>query len=240
MKQKIFEALKAKFPGVNANVLNRIADKLAKTVTTDEQVTTAVAGVTQEFIEVIESYGDSRATEAQQTAVRNYEQQHGLKDGKPVSGSDTGGGQQQQTPTVTTTTTTPAAGGTEATPAWAQALIQQNNELKARLDRMDGDRTTATRKSQLSAIYAKLPEKLRKPYERISVDALTDEQFATLLTEVTTEVDGLAADVAAKGAIFGRPAAPHGSNNTGDGKLTAEQEAAIAKRDGAPKEGQPF
>ena len=67
MKQKLFDALKAKFPGVNANVLNRIAEKLAKTVTTDEQVTTAVAGVTQEFIEIIESYGDSRATEAQQT-----------------------------------------------------------------------------------------------------------------------------------------------------------------------------
>ena len=59
MKQKILEALKAKFPGVNANVLNRIADKLAKTVTTDEQVTTAIAGVTKEFIEIIESYGDS-------------------------------------------------------------------------------------------------------------------------------------------------------------------------------------
>ena len=57
MKQKILEALKAKFPGVNANVLNRIADKLAKTVTTDEQITTAIAGVTKEFIEIIESYG---------------------------------------------------------------------------------------------------------------------------------------------------------------------------------------
>ena len=44
MKQKLFDALKAKFPGVNANVLNRIAEKLAKTVTTDEQVTTAVQG----------------------------------------------------------------------------------------------------------------------------------------------------------------------------------------------------
>ena len=64
MRKELFEALKAKFPGVNANVLNRIADKLAKTVTTAEQVTTAVAGVTQEIIDIIESYGDSRATEA--------------------------------------------------------------------------------------------------------------------------------------------------------------------------------
>lgn len=82
MKQKILEALKAKFPGVNANVLNRIADKLAKTVTTDEQITTAIAGVTKEFIEIIESYGDSRATEAQQTAVQTYETKYGLKDGQ--------------------------------------------------------------------------------------------------------------------------------------------------------------
>lgn len=76
--------MKAKFPGVNANVLNRIAEKLAKTVTTDEQVTTAVAGVTQEFIEIIESYGDSRATEAQQTAVHTYETKYGLKDGQKL------------------------------------------------------------------------------------------------------------------------------------------------------------
>ena len=65
MREQILNALKAKFPGGNAIVLNRIADKLAKTVTTQEQLTTAVAGVTQEFIEIIESYGDSRATEAQ-------------------------------------------------------------------------------------------------------------------------------------------------------------------------------
>ena len=92
MKQKLFDALKAKFPGVNANVLNRIAEKLAKTVTTDEQVTTAVAGVTQEFIEIIESYGDSRATEAQQTAVHTYETKYGLKDGQKIDA--TGGAAQ--------------------------------------------------------------------------------------------------------------------------------------------------
>lgn len=85
MKQKIFEALKAKFQGGgNANVLNMIAEKLCKTVTTDEQIATAVAGMTQELIEVIESYGDSRATEAQQTAVQNYETKYRLKEGKPT------------------------------------------------------------------------------------------------------------------------------------------------------------
>ncbi len=237
MKEKILAALKAKFVGGNANVLNRIAEKLAKTVTTDEQVTTAVAGVTQEFIEVIESYGDSRATEATQTATQNYETKYGLKDGKPINGGalETGG-QSNGAPV----TTTQPAGGTETVPAWAQQLIDSNKTLSERLDKMDGDRTTATRKQQLSAVYEKLPENLRKPYERISVDALSDEDFTKLVGEVTTEVDGLVQSLGSKGAVFGKPVANNGGAGQGDG-LTKEQEAAIGAREGAAsKDGQPF
>ncbi len=62
MRKEILEALTTKFAGVSATILGRIADKLAKTVTTAEQVKTAVDGVT--FQQVLESYGDSRATES--------------------------------------------------------------------------------------------------------------------------------------------------------------------------------
>ena len=98
MRQQILEALKAKFSGVSEKILGRIADKLAKTVTTAEQVATAVEGVT--FQQVLDSYGDSRATEAQQTAVHNYETKYGLKDGQKI---ENGGGQQGGTQTVQTT-----------------------------------------------------------------------------------------------------------------------------------------
>lgn len=238
MKEKILAALKSKFKGGNANVLNRIAEKLAKTVTTDEQITTAVEGVTQELIEVIESYGDSRATEATQTATQNYEAKYGLKDGKPINNGGAAGGQQNG---GTTVTTTQPAGGAEAVPAWAQQLIDSNKTLSERLDKMDGDRTTATRKQQLSAVYQKLPENLRKPYERISVNALSDEEFTTLVGEVTTEVDGLVADINSKGAVFGRPTVHNGGGNNQGDALTKEQEAAIAVREGKKSEdGQPF
>lgn len=101
MKKQILEALKAKFQGVSEAILNRIADKLAKTVTTAEQVATAVEGVTIQ--QVIESYGDSRATEAQQTAVHNYETKYGLKDGVKVDdGGGSQGGQQGGVQTVQT------------------------------------------------------------------------------------------------------------------------------------------
>lgn len=237
MKQKIFEALKAKFQGGNASVLNRIAEKLAKTVTTDEQVATAVSGVTQELIEVIESYGDSRATEAQQTAVSNYESKYGLKEGKPTTD---GGAAAGGNPNGGTTVQTPPAGGAEPVPTWAQQLIDSNKTLTERLNKMEGDNTTSIRKQQLATIINKLPEKLRKPYERVSVDTLTDEQFTSLVGEVTTEVDGLAGEIAAKGAVFSRPSAG-GGGNQGNG-LTKEQQEAISHRDtvSAGKDAQPF
>lgn len=233
MKKQILEALKAKFQGVSEAILNRIADKLAKTVTTAEQVATAVEGVTIQ--QVIESYGDSRATEAQQTAVHNYETKYGLKDGVKV---DDGGGSQCGQQGGVQTVQTQQQGG-DAIPTWAQTLIDSNKALTERLNKMDVDRTTATRKQQLQTIIEKLPEKLRKAYERTPVDGLTEEQFNTLFSEISSEVEGIVNETQVKGAVFGRPAAQNGRTNQGN-DLTKEQVEAISHRDNKPADGQPF
>lgn len=225
MKKELLDALKAKFPGVSDNVLDRIATKLAKTVTTAEQVKTAVEGVTIQ--QVIESYGDSRATEASNTArenaVKDYETRYGLKDGvktNTAGGEPTGGA------------TNPTTGGAEEIPAWAQKLFD-------RLDAQDAARTTETRKQKLNAVIEKLPETMRKAYERIPLDKYTDEEFTTMLGEVTTEVEGIANETAAKGAVFGKPSANNGGQTTTE--LSDAQKAAISKREGTAAEGQqPF
>lgn len=233
MKQQILTALKAKFVGVSDAILDRVATKLAQTVTTAEQVQTAVDGVT--FQQVLESYGDSRATQATQTAVHNYETKYGLKDGVKVTPPE------QQPPVVPPVTppVTPPAGGAEAVPAWAQALIESNNSLKNELAQMKTDRTTETRKQQISTLIEKLPENLRKAYSRTPVDGLTDEQFTTLVGEITTEVGDIQSSIQQKGAVFGKPAAQNGGNQGAE--LTKEQVAAISQRDGAAQgQGQPF
>ena len=130
MKEKILAALKAKFQGVNADILDRIAAMLAKTVTTEDQVTASVEGVTKDYIDVIEAYGDSRATEATQTAVGNYARRHGLKDGKPVAAEQNAG--QGAKPGATP----PSDGGGTAMPDWAKTLIDSNRKLAERLDRL--------------------------------------------------------------------------------------------------------
>lgn len=233
MRKEILDALKAKFVGVSEAILGRIADKLAKTATTAEQVKAAVDAYTWQ--QVIEGYGDSRATEAQQTAVQNYEAKYGLKDGAKIDGGAGAGGQA----VGGTTVTTPPAGGAEDVPAWAKAIIDSNKSITDRLNKMDGERTTATRRQQLTTIIDKLPEDLRKGYSRISVESLSDEDFNKMLGEVTTEVDGLVKSNQQKGAVFGRPSVQGGAGNQG-GELSKEQQEAIAHRDGKVADGQPF
>ncbi len=208
MKQKIIDALKAKFTGVSEQILSRIADKLAKTANTAEEVATAVEGVTIQ--QVLESYGDSRATEAQQTAVRNYEQKYGLKDGKAK-------GDEPEDKKKTEN---------EGTPQWAQSLIDANKALTDRLNRLETERTSNNRRQQLAAEIAALPASLRKAYERTSIDTLTDEEFTTLLTEVKTEVTEIGDNINAKGAVFGQP------NKAGTRQTAANQkEASEAETD---------
>lgn len=229
MKKELLDALKAKFPGVSDNILGRIANKLAKTATTAEQVKTAVEGVTIQ--QVIESYGDSRATEASETArenaVKDYETRYGLKDGVKTTTTTTGG--EQPTGGSATTTT---AGGSEEMPAWAKTIME-------RLEAQDKARATETRTQQLNAVISKLPENLRKAYERLPVDKYTEDEFSKMIGEITTEVEGIANDTAAKGAVFGKPSASTGNQTTTE--LTEAQKAAITKREGVPAAGdQPF
>nr|DAX67143.1 MAG TPA: hypothetical protein [Caudoviricetes sp.] len=231
MKEQILEALRSKFPGRSAVILGRIADKLAKTATTPEQVTTAVEGVTPELIEVIESYGDSRATEASTTAVTNYEAKYGLREGKPTT---------PPAPTSEGNDNAPKGQADGDVPAWASALIEQVAQLKDRQNKQDAERTTTGRRQALEAIYGHLPEPLRKGYERISLDTLSDDEFTKLTADVTAEVGEIGQAFAAKGAVFSTPSAHHGGAGT-QKELTKEQIEAINHRGGKPADGeQPF
>lgn len=232
MRKEILDALKAKFQGVSEAILGRIADKIAKTATTAEEVKAAVDAYTLQ--QLLDGYGDSRATEAQQTAVRNYESKYGLKDGVKIEAG--GGGEEHKT---VTTETKKQPAGAEEIPAWARSLVESNKQLSDKLARMETERTTSARKQQLESIYGKLPEKLRKPYERTSVDGLSDEDFNKLVGEVSTEVDGILQDTRRKGAVYGTPASGGGKGQ--DGELTKEQKEAVTHRDGIPgKDQQPF
>ena len=211
MKSQILEALKAKFVGVSEAILSKYAEKLAKKVLKEEDVATAVEGVT--FQQILDSYGDSRATEASQTAVSNYEKKHGLKDGKAIEGGAPQNQNQQP----------------DDVPAWAKALINDNERFKEMFESNAKERVTASRKQKLNAVIEKLPASLRKAYERTSIDTLTDEEFDTLITEVEAEVGEIGNNIQARGAVFGQPSKPIGKSANAKEATDAEADAVVGK-----------
>lgn len=212
MKQKILDALKTKFAGVKDEILDRIATKAAKTVTSDEELTTYVEGVT--FQTIIDAEGDRRATDAQKTAVANYEKKHNLKDGKVI---------EQPKPTEKPVED-------PDTPAWAKALIDSNKALSERLAAMEGDKLATTRKAKLAELLKDAPENVQKMYESnfAAMSFADDTAFDAWLEGSKPIIEGLVNDYKAKGAIVtpprgGRNVPPKGEVNPA---LKAQVEAA--------------
>lgn len=132
IQELILAGLQQKFPGVDTATLTRIANKKAEGVTDESQVNSIVEGIN--FTDVLNSYGDFRAGQAQLSAVANYEKKHGLKEGKPI---------QEPKPEPKPKN--------DDVPAWAQALIDSNKGLSEKLAKMEADKAQATRTEQILA-----------------------------------------------------------------------------------------
>ena len=211
-------ALKTKFDGVSDAILGRIADKLSKTAKTDEDVNTLVEGVT--FHQILESYGDSRATEAQQSAISNYEKKHGLKDGKVVKNENS----KDKKPDV------PEAPEADDMPAWAKALIESNKALTTRLETIEGDKTAKTRKSALDKVLGKAPDKIRQRYEKdfSRMNFKDDDDFNGWIEEITPDVESITNDYNTKGGVVTRPKVSGGGSKADE---NPHLKARIAERE---------
>lgn len=189
MEKKILDALIEKYTGVKEPILRRVAAKLAKTVENEDDIATAVEGA---FTDVLEAYGDQRATDAQKTAVANYERKHNLKDGKAVDGGKPDDEPEQ----------IPA----DDTPEWAKALIEANKSLKERLDAMDGEKRSQSRRSVIDGILEPLTEAQRRPYKHMRLEDMSEDDFSALQETIKGEVEELVNEQNARSTVFGRPA----------------------------------
>lgn len=130
IQELILAGLQQKFPGVDTATLTRIANKKAEGVTDESQVNSIVEGIS--FTDVLNSYGDFRAGQAQLSAVANYEKKHGLKEGKPIQKPE-----QESKPK------------NDDVPSWAQALIDSNKDLSEKLAKMEAEKIQVTRAEQI-------------------------------------------------------------------------------------------
>lgn len=136
MKDKLLVLLQTKFQGVDNAILDRIATKKSENVSDEAQLTTIAEGIS--FQDVLTSYGDYRAGDASQTAVKNYEKRHNLKEGKPIEQPATGDGQVKLT-------------SPSEEPEWFKAYKREQEErenaIRAKYDALEAMRAKAERDS---------------------------------------------------------------------------------------------
>ena len=148
IEELILTGLQTKFAGVDSVILSRIASRKAEGVTDEAQVNSIVEGIS--FADVVMSYGDFRAGQAQSSAVANYEKKHGLKDGKPIENPNP--------------KPKPKSDEKEEVPAWAQSLLDSNKSLSEEIAQMKAAKVQATRQEQILAKAKEygIPEKFVK------------------------------------------------------------------------------
>lgn len=235
MKKKILEALKTKFTGVKDEVLERIADNLAKTVTDEAGIQTAVDGVT--FQQVLDSYGDARANQAQATAVKNYESKYNLKDGKPAAepAGGTGGGTPTGTPTGTTNGGEQGAGAAstanlspEMKLMMEQFKVMQQNQktLTDKLTALETEKTANSRKGRFNELLKGAPEKIRTRYEKdfARLSFKDDDDFNSWLDDIKPDIEALSNEHQAAGA------AGHAPRGGGKGNPGGQADPLVAAR----------
>lgn len=216
MKKKILELLKTKFEGVSESILDRIAEKLAKTVTTEEQAATSVEGVT--FQQVLELYGDSRATEATKTAVSNYEKKHGLKDGRRLDTDDHDDDDD--------------SGKDDVKTAIKNAVQEAIRPLADEINALKSEKTVDTRRKRIDSIVNNLPERYKKLYGRVPIKDLTDEEFDNLEKQVKEEADEILKEERTRNSGYKPPrAGVSGRTDTShEGEASKEEVDGVVKK----------
>jgi hypothetical protein len=204
-KKKILDLLIAAYAGVSSTILSRIAEKLAKTVNSDEEAQTAAEGVS--FQSIIDAEADRRATDASQTAITNYEKKHSLKEGKPVN---EGAGQQQNSQQASSAGgdgKEGAQGGNDLAATIAAAIKSAVEPLTNEIANLKTQKAAEDFNTQLNTAISGASNKFKERVQRDSrfLKFDTPEAQAEWLEAIKAEAAEDAADNAAQGAVFGRP-----------------------------------
>ena len=192
MLEKILQKMKEQRPKTS-NVSDRSLQDLASTyvavVTTDEQLEAL------DFLPAITSI-DGNINNYTAEAVKKVKPQT-----KPTNGNP---------PTTETPQETP---GGEEPPAWAKALMEQNKALTESVQRLNNEKITIDRQSQLEEVLKDTPVFFQKPILSAFQKAQfsDDEEFSTYIEEVKairTDFETQAAENGMNIAVPGKASQP--------------------------------
>lgn len=222
MKEKILAFLKTRLQGVSESYLNGVADLYGKTLTEEAQIETTFTDGVIDLIKLsagqLQTEGDKRATEAAKTALKNYQEKHGLdENGKPKGQPKT---------------------DDPPKPDDLKTLIQEaiNAAINPLQDKLNGFEKEKTTQQLTGKLMSKLKEKgIPESYLKgrnllINEEAEVDQLTATIESDYTA----FKQEMAEQGVIISVP-----KSSVGEIKAGEAFGASIAERrnTGAPVEG---
>lgn len=218
MEDKIFEALKTKYSnlGLSNDVLTGYAKYLAASVTEETGIEAAVATI-EPLLKLQQKEYDKIRTAQKKSEEGKKDTEK--KDTDSEKKSETEKKDKQEAKETKKE---------EEIPEWAKSLIKDFSTMKKNLSDRDKAATITKRRAEVDSIISKLPESVKKAYSRMNLD-VSDEDYETLKTSLTSEVEETMKEFNQKRSVFSPPYAGHGGENGGQ-KITKEKADAIAKR----------
>ncbi len=225
MKEKILEFLKSKLSGLPNSYIDGVAEFYGNTITEESQIdatfTDGVIDLLKHNAGLLQTEGDKRATEAAKTALKNYQEKHGLdENGKPKGNP--------QNPK-------PGDPGPAEVPEWFKAFQEEHTQLKAKLDGMEKEKTITQLKT---TVMTKLKEKgIPESYikgRNLAIEK--EEEVDQLISTIESDYTTFRQELVDQGIVISVPKAAGGSTKEGEqlGKSMAENRNTNSS-EGVPK-----
>ena len=205
MKDKILAFLKSKLTGVSESFLSGVADTFSKTVKEEKDIETVFTDGIIETLKFsatqLQIEGDRRATEAQKTALKNFQDKHGLdENGKLI--------EDPAKKKVKDVIPDPNE------PAWFTAYKKEQGEatatLKADIEAQKQEKTLTALSERVSK-HEKLKDIPQSYLKGRNLVPKSEADIDQLVTSIETDYNGFKQEMAEKGVIISIPPAGGGT-----------------------------
>jgi len=212
MKEKILTFLKSKLTGVSESFLLGVADTFSKTVKEEKDIETTITDGIIETLKYsatqLQVEGDRRATEAQKTALKNYQEKYGLnEDGTSIK------------KVIKPEDVKPDLNE----PAWFTVFKKEQGEsitaLKAEIDTQKQEKTS-TALSKRVKDHEKLKDIPASYLKGRNLIPKTEADIDQLVASIETDYNGFKQEMAEKGVVISNPPAGGGPQ---DDKSTIDE-----------------
>jgi hypothetical protein len=211
MKEKILVFLKSKLTGVSESFLSGVADTFSKTIKEEKDIETVIPDGIIEALKYsatqLQIEGDRRATEAQKTALKNFQEKHGLdENGERIKGKP-------GRPAKSKDADPDDSDDGEKIPEWAKKILAKNAELEQKIEAQTQEKTSAMLAEKVSK-HEKLKDIPQSYLKGRNLVPKSEAEIDQLVTSIETDYNSFKQEMAEKGVVISVP--PTGGGSAGD------------------------